>query len=102
MQPTPSRPWRRMPPFVPCTIKYVHEEHSLRFVQLDGLRALALLMVFLLHHSLLRSGWAGVDIFFVLSGFLITGILRRESEHPAFWTTFYTKRAARILPPLLL
>jgi peptidoglycan/LPS O-acetylase OafA/YrhL len=81
---------------------YVHEENRLRFVQLDGLRAMALLMVFLLHHSLLRSGWAGVDIFFVLSGFLITGILRRESEHPAFWTTFYAKRAARILPPLLL
>lgn len=74
----------------------------MRLIQLDGLRALALLMVFLLHHSLLRSGWAGVDIFFVLSGFLITGILRRESEEPSFWTTFYVKRAARILPPLLL
>ncbi len=74
----------------------------MRFVQLDGLRALALLMVFLLHHSLLPSGWAGVDIFFVLSGFLITGILRRESGHPAFWKSFYIKRAARILPPLLV
>jgi len=74
----------------------------LRFVQLDGLRALALLMVFLLHHSLLKSGWAGVDIFFILSGFLITGILRRERDDPAFSRTFYTKRAARLLPPLLL
>ncbi len=74
----------------------------MRFVQLDGIRALALLMVFLLHHSLLKSGWAGVDIFFVLSGFLITGVLRRERDDLAFWRTFYTKRAARLLPPLLI
>src|SRR5439155_1590635 len=55
-----------------------------------------------LHHSVLKSGWAGVDIFFVLSGFLITGILRRERVDAAFSRTFYTKRAARLLPPLLL
>lgn len=73
----------------------------MRLYQLDGLRALALLLVVLLHHSLLPSGWAGVDIFFVLSGFLITGILRHDVDKPAFWRTFYTKRATRILPPLV-
>jgi peptidoglycan/LPS O-acetylase OafA/YrhL len=74
----------------------------LRHYQLDGLRALALFMVLLIHHGLLRSGWAGVDIFFVLSGFLITGILRRDSETPLYWKGFYIKRAARILPPFLI
>jgi peptidoglycan/LPS O-acetylase OafA/YrhL len=72
-----------------------------RIPQLDGLRAIAVLLVFTFHHSLIRSGWVGVDIFFVLSGFLITGILRRDSTHPSYWTSFYTKRATRILPPLL-
>jgi peptidoglycan/LPS O-acetylase OafA/YrhL len=72
-----------------------------RIPQLDGLRAVAVLLVFAFHHSLIRSGWVGVDIFFVLSGFLITGILRRDTSNPAYWTSFYTKRATRILPPLL-
>jgi len=72
-----------------------------RISQLDGLRAVAVLLVFTFHHSLIRSGWIGVDIFFVLSGFLITGILRRDTANPAYWQSFYTKRVTRILPPLL-
>jgi peptidoglycan/LPS O-acetylase OafA/YrhL len=72
-----------------------------RIPQLDGLRAFAVLLVFMFHHSLIRSGWVGVDIFFVLSGFLITGILRRDTANPAYWSSFYTKRVTRILPPLL-
>jgi peptidoglycan/LPS O-acetylase OafA/YrhL len=48
--------------------------------------------------SFLMLGWLGVDIFFVLSGFLIGRIILAECEKPAFFTTFYIKRAARILP----
>jgi|SRR5579871_5298291 len=72
-----------------------------RIPQLDGLRAIAVLLVFGFHHALVPSGWLGVDIFFVLSGFLITGILRRDTANPDYWKSFYTKRATRILPPLL-
>jgi peptidoglycan/LPS O-acetylase OafA/YrhL len=72
-----------------------------RIPQLDGLRAIAVILVFTFHHGLIRSGWIGVDIFFVLSGFLITGILRRDTGNPKYWTSFYAKRVTRILPPLL-
>jgi peptidoglycan/LPS O-acetylase OafA/YrhL len=73
-----------------------------RVHQLDGLRACAVILVLLFHHGLVRSGWVGVDVFFVLSGFLITGILRRDISNPNYWRSFYVKRASRILPPLIL
>lgn len=73
-----------------------------RIGRLDGIRAIAILLVFARHTGLLHCGWIGVDLFFVLSGFLITGILRRERTSDAYWGPFYTKRACRILPPLLL
>jgi len=72
-----------------------------RLSQLDGLRAIAILMVIAQHCGLLALGWAGVHLFFVLSGFLITGILRRARHDASFWVPFYVKRATRILPPLL-
>ncbi|GAA3758243.1 hypothetical protein GCM10022270_15920 [Terriglobus aquaticus] len=59
-------------------------------------------MVFFHHHRLFSHGWTGVDIFFVLSGYLITSGLRTARHEPHFWKRFYVKRAARILPPLLL
>jgi peptidoglycan/LPS O-acetylase OafA/YrhL len=67
----------------------------------DGIRAVAVLMVLGLHADLFHNGWIGVDLFFVLSGFLITGILRRSRTEPFYWRRFYIKRATRIIPPIL-
>jgi peptidoglycan/LPS O-acetylase OafA/YrhL len=69
---------------------------------LDGLRALCVLIVFLFHHGLLAAGWVGVEVFFALSGFLITGILRGAAGKPSYWSGFYAKRVTRILPPVVL
>jgi peptidoglycan/LPS O-acetylase OafA/YrhL len=74
----------------------------MRINSLDGLRGIAILSVLLLHHGLFNNGWMGVDLFFVLSGFLITQILRKERNEAYYWRRFYFKRATRILPPLLL
>ncbi|SMG02233.1 O-antigen acetylase [Burkholderia singularis] len=73
-----------------------------RIVQLDGLRAFAVLSVFF-HHALKVPLWIGVDLFFVLSGFLITGILlERKACGQSYFGYFYARRARRILPPYLL
>lgn len=79
-------------------------EHSNRpyFPALDGLRGLAILLVVLYHnfgfirHS--HFGWLGVDLFFVLSGFLITGILIDTVNKKNFLRSFYMKRVLRIFP----
>jgi peptidoglycan/LPS O-acetylase OafA/YrhL len=86
-----------------------------RIPQLDGLRGTAIALV-LLHHYIFqfhpsmpdalaailmpvaRLGWSGVDLFFVLSGFLIGGILVDARESESFYSTFYARRAFRILP----
>src|ERR1700680_1785171 len=81
---------------------------------LDGIRGCAILMVFLFHYgaggasspshltrlagSVIRLGWAGVDLFFVLSGFLITGILLDSRLREDYYRTFYWRRALRIFP----
>ena len=68
---------------------------------IDGLRALAVLAVILFHlsPSYLPNGFLGVDIFFVISGFLITTILYREMEQNNFsFADFYNRRIRRILP----
>ncbi|MDE1184315.1 acyltransferase [Paraburkholderia sp.] len=76
--------------------------HSPRIVQLDGLRAIAVLAVFA-QHALKAPLWMGVDLFFVLSGFLISGILmERKSRGQSYFSYFYARRARRILPPYLL
>src|SRR5579862_7385131 len=77
--------------------------------QLDGVRAVAVLLVLMCHDSdtigsipilrdLGRVGWIGVDLFFVLSGFLITSNLIRGERSGAFLRSFYTRRALRIWP----
>lgn len=68
---------------------------------LDGLRAVAFLIVIGFHTDLLPFGWMGVQLFFVISGYLITGILIRMKEMlPAreFFLKFYTRRFLRIFP----
>ncbi|MGD0796596.1 MAG: acyltransferase [Acidobacteriaceae bacterium] len=68
------------------------------FPALDGLRAVAFLMVFTFHYLQIPWGWAGVDIFFVLSGFLITGILFDARDQPHRIRDFYLRRTLRIFP----
>jgi peptidoglycan/LPS O-acetylase OafA/YrhL len=83
-----------------------------RIPALDGLRGLAILLVILFHHTLMRQetgfdevyvglarlGWSGVDLFFVLSGFLITGLLYDARGGPHYFRNFYIRRALRIVP----
>lgn len=70
---------------------------------IDGLRAVAVLAV-VLHHllpTLVPGGYVGVDVFFVISGFLITKILHQEMAQGRFsFASFYARRARRILPAL--
>jgi peptidoglycan/LPS O-acetylase OafA/YrhL len=65
---------------------------------IDGLRGLAILLVLMHHFGLFPPGWAGVDIFFVISGFLITRILLWTKNSPHYFAHFYARRALRILP----
>ena len=70
---------------------------------IDGLRAVAVLPVLLFHAGVpgFAGGYVGVDIFFVISGFLITGIIAREIDRGDFSILkFYERRARRILPAL--
>src|SRR5580658_6430483 len=73
-----------------------------RILRLDGVRALAFLTIFVHHGFGVRHLWAGVDIFFVLSGFLITSILMDGHGKEGAWSRFYERRALRILPPYLV
>lgn len=71
---------------------------------IDGLRALAVVPVVLFHAQIpgFSGGFVGVDLFFVISGFLITSILVNElAENKFSLLTFYERRARRILPALL-
>jgi len=72
----------------------------------EGLRAVAILMVVLFHAGVpqLKGGFFGVDVFFVISGFVITGLLLRERRATGgtSFLRFYARRARRILPAALL
>ena len=71
--------------------------------EIDGLRALAVIPVILFHagFELFSGGFVGVDVFFVISGYLITTILIEDIENKRFSiVNFYERRARRILPAL--
>ncbi|HEX6812498.1 MAG TPA: acyltransferase [Planctomycetota bacterium] len=106
---------RAIPPVLPVS---GHAAAADRVAALDGVRGLAILLVVVMHStlfgcrlpgveplgddhvlvSLALLGWCGVDVFFVLSGFLITGILLRSKEQPHYFRNFYARRALRIFP----
>jgi peptidoglycan/LPS O-acetylase OafA/YrhL len=88
-----------------------------RIPELDGIRAIAIWMVLIFHISygwvpvdhkfppiprfvmlIVAHGWLGVDLFFVLSGFLITGVLLDSKENPHYFRNFYARRLLRIMP----
>lgn len=84
-----------------------------RVAALDGLRGLAILLVIIFHLTLFYPfaeaekslfymaggiGWIGVDLFFVLSGFLITGILLDAKGRDKYFTNFFARRTLRIFP----
>jgi peptidoglycan/LPS O-acetylase OafA/YrhL len=86
---------------------------SVRIPALDGLRGIAILLVLMRHSvfgmetsskflaNILAAGqltWSGVDLFFVLSGFLIGGILLDARQSPRYFRTFYIRRSYRIFP----
>lgn len=69
---------------------------------IQGLRAIAVLIVVLYHAGLVTGGYIGVDVFFVLSGFLMGGLLLREAQETGrvhLWA-FFSRRARRLLPAL--
>lgn len=69
---------------------------------IDGLRAIAVIAVILFHFGYLPMGYLGVDVFFVISGFLITGIISRELAESTFSIRqFYLRRVRRIIPLVL-
>ena len=72
--------------------------------ELDGLRGIAVILVMLSHSGIARGGFIGVDIFFVLSGFLITALLLEEYDREGHVNLkkFYIRRALRLLPALYL
>jgi peptidoglycan/LPS O-acetylase OafA/YrhL len=71
---------------------------------INGLRGIAVISVVLYHADLdlIKGGWLGVDIFFVISGFLISNIIISDLNENRFsFKSFYTRRAKRILPALI-
>ena len=93
----------------------VTREPKRRVPELDGLRGIAILLVLVFHYisqggsyasgsvaGLLQRfvimGWTGVDLFFVLSGFLIGGILIDARDSPTYFKAFYVRRFFRIIP----
>ena len=70
--------------------------------QFDGVRALAISAVVAYHLGYLRGGWVGVDVFFVLSGYLITSLLLANDRPPGNLVAFWGRRARRLLPAVLV
>ena len=94
----PARMARRTAPLTPT--------HAERRGDIEGLRAVAVVLVVLFHASIggVPGGFVGVDVFFVISGFLITGLLLRErtGSGTISLSSFYARRARRLLPAAAL
>ena len=77
-------------------------EESGYIKSLDGVRAIAIVLVMSLHTGIMHYGWVGVQLFFVLSGYLITGILWKEKNRsgpiPLKFRKFWVRRSLRIFP----
>lgn len=90
--------------------QYKSKMEESRIRELDGLRAIAVLLVLAWHYigipdgpeywlwKVFNVGRFGVDLFFVLSGYLIAGILLKNRESPTYFSSFYGRRALRIWP----
>src|ERR1700712_1283459 len=93
-QPAPKN--HKAPRFVPRKFR----------TDIQGMRAVAVLLVVLYHAGVpgLHGGFVGVDVFFVISGYLITGQLAKEVERTGRISLmkFYARRAKRLLPPSTL
>jgi peptidoglycan/LPS O-acetylase OafA/YrhL len=99
---------------MPDSMPQIIKRGDYHYPQLDGIRGLAILMVIIYHFIaisplpqnsfekvifiLAKSGWIGVDLFFVLSGFLITGILISNKQRNRYFINFYGRRILRIFP----
>ena len=110
---TGTAQWKPEGDIAPATYRLDRENR--RIPELDGVRGLAVGII-LLHHFasnptmppqgsfqgafllVVQGLWCGVDLFFVLSGFLITGILLRTRQNNGFLQTFYARRVLRIFP----
>ncbi len=105
-----------LPPHSPESADSADSASPRRIIALDGIRGLAALMVLIYHafhlplaltqptgltrlvSELARPGWLGVDLFFILSGFLITGILLDSKSGKHYFRNFYARRLLRIVP----
>lgn len=92
-------------PLHPASPKHSSLVHSAYRADIDGLRAIAILAVVIFHAfpAILPGGFIGVDIFFVISGFLISTIVFSSLEHDCFsLIEFYARRVRRIFPALIV
>jgi peptidoglycan/LPS O-acetylase OafA/YrhL len=86
-------------------LKHPHLSHSSYRPDIDGLRAVAILLVLIYHcfPNFLKAGFIGVDIFFVISGYLISHIVFKNLEKNTFsFKEFYLRRIKRIFPVLII
>lgn len=96
-------------PFTKRVSTTCKKEKCLEFIErrtyrkdIDGIRAIAVLAVIIFHFGHLPGGYLGVDIFFVISGYLITGIIYRQvAENQFSIKNFYLRRIKRIIPLVL-
>ena len=79
-------------------------DHKKYFPEIDGLRAIAVVSVLFFHFHIpfFNGGFVGVDVFFVISGYLITGLISKQLSNQSFsFKQFYLRRIRRLFPALL-